>query len=113
MGIPQDSKHNNSAIWNALITDEIALGVSAFSRFLDNEYLPAAAKMPGIFKLKNGSACFFNAVTWWTTLNLPQDKIEAFFIERLQFNPVVPEKKNIMKFEHLLKKQHKRETSKA
>lgn len=34
----------------------------------------------------------------------PQDKIEAFFIERLQFNPVVNEKKNIMKFEHLLRK---------
>jgi len=34
----------------------------------------------------------------------PQDKIEAFFIERLQFDPVEPKNKNIMKFEALLRK---------
>ncbi|WDD97532.1 DUF885 domain-containing protein [Thalassomonas actiniarum] len=70
-------EHKNAALWNALIKDEIVPAVSALEKFLDKEYLPAASIAPGLSKLKGGAACFADAVTWWTTLSLSSDEIEA------------------------------------
>ena len=72
-----NSKDSNSEKWNVLINDKVVPAISAYSQFIDKEYFPAARKTPGIYKLKEGTTCFFNAVAWWSTLNISQDEIEA------------------------------------
>ena len=69
-------KHKNAAQWNTLINEKIAPAVSAFESFLRNEYLPNTSKSPGLSVLKGGTECFYEAVTWWTTLNPSLQKIE-------------------------------------
>jgi uncharacterized protein (DUF885 family) len=69
-------EHKNSTLWNTFIQDEIAPSVSAFDKFLQNEYLPKSTIGPGLSELKGGRKCFYDAVTWWTTLNLSIDEIE-------------------------------------
>jgi len=69
-------KHKNAQQWNALITENIAPAVSAFEKFLHNEYLPVTVMEPGLSKLKGGDKCFLDAVSWWTSLSLSQDEIE-------------------------------------
>ncbi|NQZ79513.1 MAG: DUF885 domain-containing protein [Colwellia sp.] len=69
-------KHKNAAQWNTLINEKIAPAVSAFESFLRNEYLPNTSKSPGLSVLKGGTECFYEAVTWWTTLNPSLQEIE-------------------------------------
>ncbi len=69
-------KHNNAAQWNTLIRENIAPAVSAFEKFLHNEYLPVTSTAPGLSKLKEGTKCFSDTVKWWTTLSPSQNEIE-------------------------------------
>lgn len=69
-------EHKSAVQWNALIRDNIVPMVSAFDKFLYNEYLPASNTSPGLYKLKGGAECFFDAVAWWTTLDPSTNEIE-------------------------------------
>lgn len=68
--------HQNASAWNNLIRQSIAPAVANFEAFLRDEYLPEAQETPGLSVTKGGSACFLNAVTWWTSLSLTPDEIE-------------------------------------
>lgn len=72
----QDKTHNNSIVWNTLFKQNISTALNSYSDFLKNEYLPNARKKPGLSFTKDGEACFLNAVTWWTGLDLSASEIE-------------------------------------
>jgi len=69
-------KHQNAVQWNALISDNIAPAIAIYEQFISNEYLPASLAAPGLSRLKGGEACFNDAATWWTTLDLSAQEIE-------------------------------------
>ena len=70
-------EHKNAGQWNTLIQEKIVPAVATFEKFLNNEYLPATNKTPGLSKIKRGTECFFEAVAWWTTLQPSLKEIEA------------------------------------
>ena len=72
-----NSDHENASAWNALIRERIAPAVVDFEHFLRNEYLPNTQISPGLNLTRDGSSCFFDAVTWWTGLSPTVDQIEA------------------------------------
>ncbi|WP_179957650.1 DUF885 domain-containing protein [Exilibacterium tricleocarpae] len=73
----QNTGHENARRWNRLVKSGIAPAVAGFEQFLRAEYLPAARPFAGLGKIDGGAGCFADAVTWWTTLSLPADEIEA------------------------------------
>ena len=66
----------NALLWNRLLRENIAPALAEFEAFLTQEYLPNAQQLPGISYVPNGRACFFNAVRWWTSLDISQQSIE-------------------------------------
>lgn len=70
-------ENKNTLRWNTLIKEEIAPAVLNFQQFLQDKYLPASGKSPGLSKIEGGEQCFFAAVTWWTTLSPALENIEA------------------------------------
>jgi len=73
----KNTEHKNAAQWNSLIQKEVVPAITRFYKFLNNEYLPVTNKTYGLSTTNGGSECFFNAVTWWTTLDLSVDEVEA------------------------------------
>lgn len=63
--------------WNALLASNVLPALRAFIQFLEDDYLPAAKKKPGLLKIEKGKACFERAVEFWTTLPLDRDDIET------------------------------------
>jgi uncharacterized protein (DUF885 family) len=63
--------------WNTMIREAMTPAARRFEVFLQHEYLPAARTAPGLSGIANGEACFTQAVTSWTTLNLSTDDIET------------------------------------
>lgn len=65
------------ASWNRLIAERIAPAFRRYVQFLRDEYLPAAPTAIGLSSTPGGAACFGRAVSFWTSLSLTPDKIEA------------------------------------
>ena len=61
--------------WNAFVKSELAPALSAFERFLRDEYLPGASDAAGLAAIDDGAACFSKAVAWWTTLEMTGEEI--------------------------------------
>jgi len=69
-------ENKNAIQWNSLVRENIVPAVSKFEKFIHNEYFPITNKIPGLSQLKGGDECFFDAVTWWTTLKPSLNEIE-------------------------------------
>ncbi len=68
---------DSAARWNLLLSETIIPAVVQFTKFLDDEYLPAARTTPGLLDIEGGKDCFSDAAEWWTTLRLSQEEIET------------------------------------
>lgn len=74
---PRYFRGDDGAEWNALLTGDVLPALKSYEAFLREVYLPASRAEPGMSAWEGGAACFSDAVTWWTTLDLPSEEIEA------------------------------------
>jgi len=72
----KDNVNGDALIWNNLVIENIAPAIADFKIFLRDEYLPKARVQPGLYLTKDGSQCFLNSVSWWTSLELSLDQID-------------------------------------